>query len=74
MKTLTEDNDLQFYTILHDWPTGIVNFPRFTSTSEWTIAEDMNMQLDKSFAYSSDFPIYTFFSIFPTFSIIHTFS
>ena len=38
------------------------------------------MQLDKSFAYSSDFPIYTFFflfffllSIFPTFSVIHTF-
>jgi hypothetical protein len=24
----------------------------------------MNMQLDKSFAYSSDFPIYTFFSFF----------
>jgi hypothetical protein len=24
----------------------------------------MNMQLDKSFAYSSDFPIYTFFSSF----------
>jgi hypothetical protein len=28
---------------------------------EWTIAEGMHMQLDKSFAHSSDFPKYTFF-------------